>query len=95
MNGEESTPALTGTQHAFLTSVDAAKGTITFDLVEWFEEAQAAAACKPLACRPPTASSTRSWSRSATDHQAGPRRHLATALAGRRATRGPNPLNRA
>ncbi|MBB4764997.1 hypothetical protein ACFQFC_12375 [Amorphoplanes digitatis] len=37
---------LTGTQHAYLKAADTAKGTITFDLVEWFEGKAAANACK-------------------------------------------------
>jgi hypothetical protein len=37
---------LAGTQHAFLTSADTAKRTITFNLVEWFEGKAAADACK-------------------------------------------------
>ncbi|GLL08149.1 hypothetical protein GCM10017581_099090 [Dactylosporangium matsuzakiense] len=38
--------ALTGTQNAFLKSVDTTKRTITFDLVEFYTGAQAQAACK-------------------------------------------------
>ncbi|GAB1640013.1 hypothetical protein [Krasilnikovia sp. MM14-A1259] len=37
---------LTGVQHAYLKAADPAKGTITFDLVEWFEGKAAADACK-------------------------------------------------
>ncbi|WP_155123593.1 MULTISPECIES: hypothetical protein [unclassified Actinoplanes] len=44
--GGTTTAALTGTHHAFLTAVDPAKHTITFDLVDWFEGAAAKSACK-------------------------------------------------
>ncbi|GIE88409.1 hypothetical protein [Actinoplanes regularis] len=37
---------LTGTQYAYLKAADTTKGTITFDLVEWFEGKAAANACK-------------------------------------------------
>ncbi|MEU7907398.1 hypothetical protein [Actinoplanes sp. NPDC049118] len=37
---------LTGTQRAYLKAADTAKGTITFDLVEWFEGKAAVNACK-------------------------------------------------
>jgi opacity protein-like surface antigen len=37
---------LTGTQYAYLKSADTAKGTITFDLVDWFQGKAAVAACK-------------------------------------------------
>jgi hypothetical protein len=43
------TPAaeqLSGTQYAYLKAADTAKGTITFDLVEWFEGEAAVKACK-------------------------------------------------
>jgi hypothetical protein len=37
---------LSGTRYAYLKAADTAKGTITFDLVEWFEGKAAVVACK-------------------------------------------------